>query len=496
MKKIAKIFFLLIILAGTAVICILRWDAWFSNPAEPTYFVDDEPHNVVLTMGANYNERAFSWRTSTLLPSFVVLDNADTIPADGKLIASRSGEAAYYNAYSPSLAEGQHTYFIQSGDYKTDVYNFNIANSDTVHFLLFGDIQATSVDSFLYTIHHTPYTAIAIHSDSDTPDFIAYVGDMIERPTDEYWQVWFSSIGDAAASVPQIACVGNHEYLKGIHKTIDPRWTTVFSNPKNGPYRFLGTSYYVDFPEMRYIVLNTQGCELLSDYTISATWLTDVLKTAGDKWKIVVMHHPVHASAMKRNNPMVYAMFHQILRKADLVIAGHDHNYARRTHVTFIDELLGNEQTTPVYLVTSSANKYYLPKCSEKDQRIGSNRRFYEKIWVTADELRVETHLFPSADSITSTTTVSVPVPELVEGKPVEGKLAEGETSNTSISKPVEGLYDAFSITRETRVVTVSDNLMPEILEMPERYLHKHNVASVATSRSRNRMAARQKRND
>lgn len=459
MKKVRKILFLLIILAGSAVVCILRWDAWFSNPAEPAYFVADEPHNVVLTMGANYNERAFSWRTSVLLPSFVVIDNTDTIEASAQLIASRSGEAAFYNAYSPSLSEGHHTYFVQSGDVASGIYDFDIANPDSIHFLLFGDIQATTADSLLYTINNTLYAA---------PTFIGYVGDIIERPTDEYWQVWFSNMGGAAASCPQVACVGNHEYLKGIHKTIDSRWTSIFPNPKNGPHRFEGTSYYVDFPEMRYIVLNTQGCELLSDYTITVTWLTEVLRTAGDKWKIVVIHHPVHSSAMKRNNPMVFAMFHHVLLEADLVVAGHDHNYARRAHISFIDELFGNEQTTPVYMVTSSADKYYLPKCSEKDQRIGTNRRFYEEIWVTADELRVETHLFPSEP--------------LKLSEPLEPSAA------SDTLEAISSLYDAFSIDRGTRVVSVCDSLMPEILEMPERYINKRDVA---ISRSKNRMKAR-----
>lgn len=472
MKKVRKILFLLIILAGSAVVCILRWDAWFSNPAEPSYFVADEPHNVVLTMGANYNERAFSWRTSVLLPSFVVIDNTDTIEASAQLIASRSGEAAFYNAYSPSLSEGHHTYFVQSGDMASDIYHFDISNSDSIHFLLFGDIQATAADSLLYTINNTPYTAPAADCKAAAPTFIGYVGDIIERPTDEYWQVWFSNMGGAAASCPQVACVGNHEYLKGIHKTIDSRWTSVFPNPKNGPHRFEGTSYYVDFPEMRYIVLNTQGCELLSDYTIAVTWLTEVLRTAGDKWKIVVMHHPVHSSAMKRNNPMVFAMFHHVLFDADLVVAGHDHNYARRAHISFIDELFGNEQTTPVYMVTSSADKYYLPKCSEKDQRIGTNRRFYEEIWVTVDELRVETHLFPSGASEVSEVSESI------------GSLESLE----SIESVAPSLYDAFSIDRGTRVVSVCDSLMPEILEMPERYINKRDVA---ISRSKNRMKAR-----
>ena len=51
----------------------------------------------------------------------------------------------------------------------------------------------------------------------------------------------------------------------------------------------------------------------------------------GDRAVVVMMHHPVLSAAKGRANPAIYSTFRYALSQADLVIAGHDHFYARRT---------------------------------------------------------------------------------------------------------------------------------------------------------------------
>lgn len=437
-KKVFYILSTLGVLLGGVLLCVFRWNAWFSNPDEPQYVVPEAPSNIIVTLDTIPDYRTFSWRTSQYLPSFLVIDG-DTVAAASQTVSTRGGEATYYSAKSPFLLEGKHTFFVQSGNYKSVEYTFEVQQDTAINFLLFGDIQEKdSVSLFAQTVS-------SILTDSARqgvlPHFMAYVGDVIERPTDEYWQLWYNALDTLAAIVPQEAAVGNHEYLKGVRKQMDERWPYVFVNPQNGPSRFKGSTYYVDYPYMRLIVLNTEALVFLSDYFITQTWLEKVLEEDEHLWKVVVMHHPVYSSAVGRSNLLVHSILNYSLRKADVIFAGHDHNYARRC--TEGDEGF----VAPVYVVTSSSSKYYLPKCNNNDHRLGTNRGFYEDVHVTANMLSVSTYVMETGE-----------------------------------------LYDSFTIDYHSKRVDVKDSLTPEILEMPDRYKDSNELK---VRRSMNRMTTR-----
>lgn len=419
MKRFGLIFFLLIALMGGAYLCVSHWGDWFTNSAEPVYTAEQTPHRVVMTFGETPSHRVFSWRSALADSSAYVVLDGDTLPAWFSTVASRSGEAVYYRAYSPSLAEGQHTYFIASGQQTSEFFTFTQQPDSCVRFCLFGDLDKQ--DSL---IDLSPY------------HFVAYTGSLLEYPTDDAWQNWFTLLDGQQAVIPQMAVPGLNEYLKGLNHQLDPRWLPTFGNPENGPVRFRGTSYYVDYPSFRLVMLNTAAFTHFSDFTISQTWLKRALQEADDKWKIVVMHHPIYAAAVNSENMVLHAVLRHTLEDADIVFAGHDLNYARR----------GNN---PLYVVTSSSAEGFPPKCSFMDERIGSNRAFYEDVQVTADSLMLTTYL-----------------------------LKTGE------------VYDRVKIAREDRVVKADTCLMPEILEMPEAYSTQHYLS---VKRSYNRMRSRQK---
>ena len=243
----------LCLLAGGAIVCAIRWQAWFGNPPEPKY---NEP---------------------IIAHQFMTMDN---------------------DSVSDALQR------------------------DTLSFLLLGDIHnsLTNTDMSLLSERH--------------PDiqFWAQLGDWMERPYLCYeQQIYQSLLGTRLDSLPIVAIPGNHEYLKGIVKTLPEHWKTIFPNPQNGPARFLGTTYYVDFPHLRLIAIDTDGLHRVSDYTQVAFWLKKTLREAGKKFTVVMMHHPVYSTAEGRSNPLMWLAFHSAMREADVVFSGHDHNYARRT---------------------------------------------------------------------------------------------------------------------------------------------------------------------
>lgn len=467
------------IVLSVGALVAFRWDAWFTNPEEAFYTVSDEPENIVLTFGEDVTQqRTVSWRAGDTIASaclYLTHPNltVDTLLAEGQLVQSRSGIAAYYCVHMDSLHPGTYTYSVQTAGLCSQPRTFTIKDYSILtntlqtdsfllcnpaqreHFLLFGDLQYTSLDEardFFKTAFQTVPDA----------EFMAYVGDIIERPTDEYWQLFFSSLD--SCTLPQVAALGNHEYLKGVHKQYDVRWPHVFVNPQNGPERFCGRSYFLDFPFMRLIILDTDGLQLLSDYMIAQTWLQQVLNyqstvmnetdVPNRRWNVVVMHHPVHSAGMGRDNWLLKILMHRTLRDADLVLAGHDHNYARHRFPNY-HQLINSQEpeyTTPVYVVTSSSAKSYLPKCNNDEERLGSNHAFFSSITVSEDSINFITYMIPSESD-------NIPI----------DSISDSIISDKHICPIV---YDHLLFTRTNTCVSVleGDSLPEEIISLPARY--------------------------
>jgi len=224
----------------------------------------------------------------------------------------------------------------------------------------------------------------SILSRHDNIDAVAQLGDWMERCYFYYQQQLYHELeGTGFDQLPVMTCPGNHEYYKGIHKCLPESWYQLFHNPLNGPQRFLGSTYYVDFPRLRYIVMDTQGQNLLSDFTITLTWLKQAIQTADDRFIIVMMHHPVYSPAKGRFNLATWLTFHRVLQKADVVFAGHDHSYAVRGQ----------------YINTNSSRKVYHAKKGAAVNAV-LNSRLYEIVEIQADTLRVSTYSLDSLDYI------------------------------------------------------------------------------------------------
>lgn len=247
MRKRVYIALLAVLLAVGAVICAVRWQAWFVIPAEP------------------------HWTGDTLQGVF-------------------------------------HT---------PDEDNDSIAT-----ILVLGDIHSR--------LTRTDYDTLAARVPD--ADLVMQAGDWMERGQEYYRQLllreWTSS---ALNGLPVIACPGNHEYTKGVHKSLSAAWNETFLHPANGPVGVPGASYWLDIPQMRIIAIDTNPLSHVVYLTRTLTWLREAMYSAGDRTVVVIMHHPVLSAAKGRVNPAIYGTFRYALSQADLVIAGHDHLYARRT---------------------------------------------------------------------------------------------------------------------------------------------------------------------
>lgn len=390
-----------VLAGGAAILTAVRWRTWFHNPPEAPYRVAAVPSRLLLTFGSpDGSDRMVSWMCDTSLqPSYVeIRDAADSagavrrIGATGEVFESRSGKAAYYRATLDSLNPG-HRYIYRVAAQRGGAsawHSFAVPRYDEPSgFIFVGDVQ-DSIGGIAGSLLREAFAR------EKAARFLVSGGDLAERPTDAFWAEAFRSLDSVAAAVPVLTATGNHEYLKGPVQRLERRFTLV------NPY-YLGTKiadnhvYSVRQGDAEIFVLDSNR-ELPYLHT-QAAWLEDALAASGARWKIVVLHHPLHSLKGKSNNIVQRFMFDSVIRRAgvDLVLQGHEHAYARRT-VAGED----GERTTPVYTVSHMSPKTYRIRFSDDFDRYALGSRYYQTVVLRGDTMTVTARDAFTAEAVDS----------------------------------------------------------------------------------------------
>lgn len=381
----------IILIAGCGLV-IWKWDTWFSNQPEMAYTTPLGQDRIILSMGENaLTTRRISWRCDTSLTrayvEMVQANTTDTIryDAQGDIVSSRAGKSAFYRTEITGLIPDSIYQYRVVNERKqsrhterSDWYTFRMPQeNDELSFIYLGDIQDPGNGK-------TGEQFKCIRRQYPDVDFWAFVGDIIERPMDNFWTYWFATMDSIAPATPIMAATGNHEYLKGLPKVLDPRWTYSFNNPENGPDGFEGQSYFVNFKDLCYIVIDTDGIQGPISLYNHRHWLENVLKNSDKKWKIVMMHHPVYSVRDSRNNYYVRWTFKPLFEKygVNLVLQGHDHGYSRITTKT-----TEAQKIAPVYIISSCSPKHYTIGFDQRHDRLGANLDLYQYITIRKDTL-------------------------------------------------------------------------------------------------------------
>ena len=306
-RTIIWLILVVIILTGSTILCVLRWDAWFVIPPEP------------------------EWRGDTLSTRFVTF-NDDTV--------------------------------------------YTCQQTDTLSMVVLGDVHNT--------LNTSDYLQIA----ALCPDMQCYaqLGDFVDREQ-FYYKQWLEHqlAGTPFDSLPMMTCPGNHEYLKGINKQLPDSWYKSFPMPQNGPAYGLGSTYYVDFRDLRFIAIDTEDPFILSDHTRLNTWVKNTISSACQPWVVVMMHRPVFSTRKGRVNPTVWLSLVHALKGADVIFSGHDHTYARRGRTLQNDD----EPHEPVWLGISSTSHSRTPKQRSRMDTVMAGGPFFEQMHVTRHELTI-----------------------------------------------------------------------------------------------------------
>ncbi|MFA7418392.1 MAG: metallophosphoesterase family protein [Melioribacteraceae bacterium] len=221
-------------------------------------------------------------------------------------------------------------------------------------FVYMGDPQ-NDIKSYCTRVFREAYKK------SPDSNFWLFVGDLISTPQyDSLWNDLFYSFSFMPTTIPFALLPGNHEYptiKRGEEKKKEftPYWRVHFTLPENGIKGLEETSYYFDYQGTRFIMLN--GNEKINEQAI---WLEQLLANNTNKWTVVSMHQPLYSTGLERDGKQYRDVFLNLYDKygVDLVLQGHDHNYAR-SYKLYNGNIVGKKDKGTIYVNSVSGTKYY-----------------------------------------------------------------------------------------------------------------------------------------
>jgi Predicted phosphohydrolases len=381
-------------------LCFLISQGLFAQGNFPTEFPDRIVLNATPDPTTSF---AVSWRTSTAVGDGIceVQPLSNTRISSDKSIsvkaATRFAELGNVNetiipvnvhsAVVSGLSPGnKYLYRVGNGRFWSEWFEVHLpANNSDFSFIYFGDPQV-SLKSEWSRVVRKAYQMV--------PDcqFMLYAGDIINRSgSDMEWNEWFYAGSYLFSTIPQILTPGNHDYKD---QKLDSHWDLQFHQPQNGPKGLKGTCFFVDYPNLRLISIDSaSGDELENEngyeMTVQKAWLDSVLQTNTKKWIVVTTHLPFYSTKDTRDNPQLRKNFQPILEKykVDLVLTGHDHSYGRGRAT----DTVGIKPTVN-YVVSVSGPKLYQEGTKTWMERKGGNIQLFQKITVMDKSLLYEAY--------------------------------------------------------------------------------------------------------
>lgn len=289
---------------------------------------------------------AVSWRTSEDVPDGYMLLRKDgeaghrRIEAISKRLESDIDISVYHWVRADCLEPGTKYYYtVGSDEYRSGEFAFETEpeNLTKFSFLVITDHQKGS------PTHLPDYTcvgdllrkALAEHPECR---FILTGGDNCDNgQNDLQWNGMFRGLEGIIESIPYMMTTGNHDNRGFITYFPEPigkfylEHADFFdaqfehSYPLNGPEGYKTENYSFDYGNAHFIVMGINAPETVSQ------WAYADLQASDKQWKIGTYHFPIYPVMPEGQNDDGYPWLRKPIEEGrlDLLIAGHEHSFAR-----------------------------------------------------------------------------------------------------------------------------------------------------------------------
>lgn len=381
----------------------------------------EHPDHIVLNLTADpATSASVTWRTSPDITEgyaeIALADaapkfwrNAKTIEAktetmDASQVVTAEVVSNYHSVtFTGLLPDTLYGYRVGNGKIWSEWIQFRTASAEPAPFafLYVGDAQNYILELWSRLIREGYRTA---------PDarFIIHAGDLVsDAHSERQWHEWFTAGGWIHSMLPSVPLPGNHEFEpytpeeeKQDIEHLSVQWHPQFTLPTNGPEGLKETAYYLDYQDVRIVVLNSS-----EQQEEQVAWLEEVLADNPSKWTVVSYHHPLFSASAGRNNERLRTLWKPVFDKyqVDLSLQGHDHSYARG-HIDPSGENLvtgvnTRDTTGTVYVVSVSGGKMYNLRPNGWDDFVGvtrdraaENTQLFQVVRVDGDTLSFEAY--------------------------------------------------------------------------------------------------------
>jgi predicted phosphodiesterase len=168
--------------------------------------------------------------------------------------------------------------------------------------------------------------------------FIVNTGDIVENINEAAIPFYFDYAREITANYAFVYSMGNNDSVNWYNK--------YFYTPKNGN----STLYSFDYGNAHFINIDSNNTLT----TAQLTWLENDLKNTVKKWKVVMTHQADYGRS--GNNTAITKLLDKY--NVDLVMAGHNHFYARSKPINTEGK---EKQNGTVWIIPNTAGTKFNP---------------------------------------------------------------------------------------------------------------------------------------
>jgi hypothetical protein len=378
------------------------------------------PDRIVLTPGADPSRAmAVAYRTSAEQVSSeaqlaravdgpTLEETAEVVrgATPPRAIASRNGPALYHHIrFSDLEPDTVYAYRLKGAEGWSEWFQFKTAANAArpFRFLYLGDMQNGILSESSRVLRQA-------FRDNGGIELVLHAGDLVDQRDDldhdDEWGEWNAAAGYQYAVIPQIPAAGNHEYdnvltpVPNARRRLGSYWPLQFALPDNGAPSATATTYFVDYQNVRFIVLDGTSALDLGTLDDQARWLDRTLARSKAAWNVVIFHQPIFSCARPEDSNDLNTVWKPVLerRKVDLVLQGHDHCYRRSTaeqqQGPRVSDDSASEAAVPVYMVSVAGAKMYglNDRAEGEMDRAAEATQLYQIVDVASDQLSVRVY--------------------------------------------------------------------------------------------------------